>query len=87
MIETYVNKLKINETYNKYQSTIIASITTAVLLLVTLAWNDVIQTIINNYYQHKDDNTIRGKLTYAVVITIFVVLVQLYLFPYIESYK
>jgi TRAP-type C4-dicarboxylate transport system permease small subunit len=77
----------VKETYTKYQSTIITAIMTAFLLLVSLAWNDVIQTSIQQYYPHKDINTIKGKVSYAVVITIFVVLLQIYVFPYIERYK
>ena len=77
----------IKETYIKYQSTVITALSTGVILLITLAWNDVIQSVIEKYYPKKDNNTIRSKVDYAIVITIFVVLLQILVFPYLEEYK
>lgn len=77
----------VKETYTKYQSTIITAITTACLLLISLAWNDVIQSAIEKYYPRKDIDTIKGKVSYAIIITTFVVLLEIYVFPYIEMYK
>ena len=67
-------------TYDKYRSTVITSLVTAVLLLVTLAWNDVVQEIISLYYPKESRQSIKGKFFYAIMITIIVVLVQTHIF-------
>jgi len=70
----------ITSSYDQYRVTLITAITTAVLLLVTLAWNDMIQTALLKYYP-KEDATITGKMKYAFVITFIVVLLQIYVLP------
>jgi len=70
----------LTSSYDQYRVTLITAVTTAVLLLVTLAWNDVIQTTLSKYYP-KEDTTITGKLKYAFVITFIVVLLQIYVLP------
>jgi hypothetical protein len=75
----------IKDTYTQYQTMIITSIVTATILLVTLAWNDVVQSIVNYYYPNSDSKTIIGKIYYAVVITVFVILLQIYVFPYLQK--
>jgi hypothetical protein len=47
----------------------------SVLLLVSLAWNDVVQTAISQYFP-LDNDTIYAKLVYAIVITFIVILLQ-----------
>jgi heme/copper-type cytochrome/quinol oxidase subunit 2 len=66
--------------YDKYRSTVITSLITAVLLLVTLAWNDVVQEIIAMYYPKETRQSIQGKFIYAIMITIIVLLVQTHVF-------
>ena len=68
-------------TYSKYKETIVTSVTTAILLLITLAWNDVIQTALNNYFPES-----KSKIVYALTITVIVVILQLYLFPIINRF-
>jgi hypothetical protein len=77
----------IQQTYLKYQSTVVTAVMTSIIFLITLAWNDVIQTAINSYYPKKDNDTLRGKIYYAITITVFVILMQIYVFPYLEQYK
>lgn len=74
----------IKDSYNKYQTATIAAISTSVLLLVTLSWNDVIQSIIKKYYPNGED-TLSGKVKYAIVITFVVLTLQIFLFPYLIS--
>ena len=73
-------------TYSKYKETIVTSVTTAILLLITLAWNDVIQSALAYYYPDSKEKTIRGKIIYALLITIIVVIMQLYFFPTITEF-
>lgn len=73
----------VEKTYSQYQTTVITAVVTATLLLIALAWNDVVQTIIEIYYPKKDRNSLQSKLYYAITITIIVIIIQLYIFPYI----
>lgn len=73
-------------TYSKYKETIVTSVTTAILLLITLAWNDVIQTALNNYFPESKSKTLKSKIVYALTITVIVVILQLYLFPIINRF-
>ena len=74
----------VTKSYKKYHSLILLSITAGVVVLVSLAWNDVIQSIIKKYYPRTDD-TITGKLRYALIITLAVIIAQIYVFPYIAD--
>ena len=75
----------VKDTYNEYNYYFVNSILTAVVLLVALAWNDVVQSAVEKYYPKRDKKTIKGKIHYAVIITIVVILLQIYVFPYIDS--
>ena len=75
----------ISNTVDKYQHTIFTAIVTSTLFLITLAWNDVVQDAISIYYPRDTRQNIYGKIYYALIITIVVVLVQIYIFPYISS--
>lgn len=77
----------VKNTVVKYQNTVLTVIMTAIVLLMSLAWNDVVQAVINKYYPKKDNSTIKGKLDYAVTVTAFVVLLQIFVFPHIEEFK
>ena len=68
----------------KYKNTLISAIITSIVLLVSLAWNDVIKTIAEEYIIITDDNSILSKLYYALFITFFVIILQIYLFPQIN---
>lgn len=74
------NTTVVVDAYDKYRTTVITSLITAVLLLVTLAWNDVVQEIISLYYPKETRQSIRGKFIYAIMITIIVVLIQTHIF-------
>lgn len=73
-------------TYNKYKEAVVTSVTTAILLLITLAWNDVIQSALGYYYPESKAKTLVGKIVYALIITIVVVVLQLYFFPIINEF-
>ena len=77
----------IESTYSQYRITLIASLMAATIFLITLAWNDVVQEVIAYYYPKKSRESIRDKIYYALYITIFVVLLQIYVFPYISTTK
>ncbi len=77
----------IEKTYEQYRYTLITALIAGTLFLITLAWNDVIQEIIAYYYPIKSRNSIKKKIYYALCITIFVVLLQIYVFPRIEVKK
>jgi len=72
--------------YSKYRETIVTSITTAVLLLISLAWNDVVQTALNDYFPESKAKTLTSKVVYALIITIVVVILQLFMFPLVNKY-
>ncbi len=71
--------------HNKYNETVISSVKISILFLITLAWNDVVQEIINNYYPNSKKKTLHSKIIYAILITFFVIIVQIYFFPLIEG--
>jgi Na+/proline symporter len=73
----------VGTTYNKYHQTVIMSIVTAILLMVTLAWNDVVQTALARYFPKKKGDNLKTKMQYATSITIFVIVLQIYVFPYL----
>ncbi len=77
----------VKETFHKYQSVFVLSIIGATLFLVSLAWNDVAQEAIAVYFPKESRNSIMGKLYYAIIITIIVVLIQTHIFPYISEKK
>lgn len=68
------------ESYDRYRIALFTAISTAIILLVALSWNDVIRSIMAKYYPSTDDSII-GKIQYAFVITFIVVLLQIYIFP------
>ena len=83
-----MNSLNLNpivKAYHQYKKIFITSLITATILLATLAWNTVIQAISDKYFMSIDKNTIHGKIYYAIFITVVVVMLQLYVFPYITS--
>lgn len=77
----------IKHIYEQYYTLTIRSFILATLFLVTLSWNDVMQTTINYYYPNSDIDTISGKVYYALTVTIFVVFLQIYVFPYLYTEK
>lgn len=78
---------EIKNIYEQYYTLTIRSFILAALFLVTLSWNDAIQTIINYYYPNSDIDTISEKIYYALTVTIFVVFLQIYVFPYLYTEK
>lgn len=83
-IDTTQVESVIYTTTSKYKSAVVTSIIGGIVVLIAVAWNDVIQAVINKYYPKKN-NTITGKLYYATIITLFIVVLQIYLFPYIQD--
>lgn len=82
MIPSYGDLSKpIKETYDRYKTTVITSAMTAATVLISLAWNNVVQAIIAYYYPQTTRETIRGKIVYACIITVFVIILQLHVFP------
>jgi len=77
----------IKTTYVQYQTAIITGLIAATLFLVTLAWNDLIQEIIAYYFPTTIRQNIMGKLYYALIITIIVMLLQIYIFPHLIETK
>lgn len=76
----------IESTYSQYRITLVASLIASTLFLITLAWNDVVQEIISYYYPKKSRESIKDKIYYALYITIFVVILQIYVFPHISVF-
>ena len=68
-----------------YKQFLLQALLSSILFMVTLAWNAVVQQIIDEYYPLKSDHPIRGKLYYALGITFVVIMMQIYLFPYITD--
>lgn len=73
---------KIKENSQKLQeevrSKLVGYILTAFGVVAGLAWNDAITTIINTFVPG-DKNTIVAKLIYAVIITVAVVILGIYI--------
>src|SRR5690606_4597887 len=67
-----------NNTAHEIKEKLVGYITAAFGLVAALAWNDAIKTLIDTLYS-AEKNTIIAKFIYAVVITIVVVLVSIYL--------
>ena len=65
---------------------ILTAIIASTLLLVTLAWNDVIQSVIKKYYpKNNKNNKLYGKIMYALTVSFIVLLIQMHIFPHIRS--
>ena len=77
----------IEKTYLQYRYVLLTALIAGTIFLITLAWNDVIQEIISYYSPIKSGKSIVHKIYYALCITIFVVLLQIYVFPRIEVSK
>ena len=67
----------VQETKNKVLETITALATTAFGLVAALAWNDAIQSIFKTYFGEQQG--LVAKLWYALLVTLIVVLVTLWL--------
>jgi len=67
----------VQETKNKVLETITALATTAFGLVAALAWNDAIQSIFKTYFGEQQG--LIAKIWYAVLVTIIVVLITLWL--------
>jgi uncharacterized membrane protein len=67
-----------------YQSAVVTSIITGIVLLVSLAWNDVVKALINKYFPSEDNNSLKSKFFYALLITFIVIVLQIYFFPLIK---
>lgn len=63
--------------YSQYKIATITAISTGIIVLVSLAWSDVIKSILEKYYPNKSDSII-GKIQYALIITLIVILLQIY---------
>lgn len=53
-------------------------IITALSLVAGLAWNEAIQSLINNYFA-MNKNSILAKFVYAVILTLILTLITIYL--------
>lgn len=64
-----------------YKTQLVASISAAVLLIASLAWNDVIQSLLVRWYPDvKDRKSIKSQIIYALIATFVVILLQVYIF-------
>jgi len=68
------------KTYDEYKKTIKDALITAIILLVALAWNDVIEDISMIMWKEKR-NSLIGKIHYAFLITFIVLAFQIFFFP------
>lgn len=67
--------------FNLYREQLVTSISAAVFLIASLAWNNVIQGILEKCYPDlKNHATIKARVIYALVITFIVILIQVYIF-------
>ena len=71
--------------YKVYNTIIIEALITASILLISLAWNDVVHEIVNGYYPPEEKQNLRDKVRYAIIITLIIGTLQLYLFPYLKQ--
>ncbi|MGE3278203.1 MAG: DUF5654 family protein [Candidatus Altimarinota bacterium] len=67
-----------NHTAHEVKKKLIGYITGAFALVGALAWNDAIKALIETLYD-ADRNTIMAKFIYAIVISILVILIGVYL--------
>lgn len=73
---------KIKEKSKRFEKEIrtqgVGYIVTALGLVAGLAWNEAIKNIIDTFFPNTND-TILAKLSYAIVVTIIVVILGIYL--------
>lgn len=72
------------KTADLYKQYAIEAFLAAILLLISLAWNDVVQEIIKMYYPISG-TALKGKIIYAISITVIVVTLQIFLFPHLTN--
>lgn len=65
---------------------IIGYVTAAFSLVGALAWNDAVKALIESFFV-VDKNTITAKFIYAIIISIIVVLISIYLTRITETKK
>lgn len=75
----------VKTTYGQYKKTIMTSIMSGTILLIALAWNDVVQSTIHIYYPKENRDTLTAKLYYASIVTLIIVALQIFLFPIISK--
>ena len=76
----------VHKTYEEYTSTFVISIITVTVVLVAVAWNDVVSSAFDKYFPIKrGKKNIRAKFIYALLVTFTVITLQLYVFPNITS--
>jgi hypothetical protein len=56
-------------------------------LVAGLAWNDAIKSLIEYFFPLSDPNSLALKFGYALLITLFVTVVTLYIAKYIDPPK
>jgi len=67
-----------NSTAREVKERLVGYMTAAFGLVAALAWNDAVKALIDILYA-VDKNTVTAKFIYAIVITIAVVVVSIYL--------
>lgn len=72
------------KTVDVYKQHAIEAFLAAILVLISLAWNDVAQEIIKMYYP-QFGSALKGKVLYALFVTVIIVTLQIYLFPHFTT--
>jgi hypothetical protein len=67
-----------NSTTQEVKAKIVGYMTAAFGLVAALAWNDAVKALIDILYA-ADKNTVTAKFIYAIVISVVVVLISIYL--------
>jgi len=67
-----------NHTAHEVKKKLVGYVTGAFALVGALAWNDAIKALIETLYE-ADRNTITAKFIYAIVISVVVILIGVYL--------
>ncbi len=61
------------------QERLLGYIVAAFGLIAGLAWNDAVKALIDHFFPASGANTILAKFIYALIVTIFVVVVTVYI--------
>ncbi|MCF7835891.1 MAG: DUF5654 family protein [Candidatus Marinimicrobia bacterium] len=69
---------------NEFRKRVLTYITTAFGLVVGLAWNDAIKSLIEIIFPLESDGVVI-KFLYAILVTVLLVFVTVYLFRFFEK--
>ena len=68
------------DVYLGYFEQIIIAVSSAVILIASLAWGDVVKKLQEMYFPLEQGETIISQIIYACILTLFAILSQVFIF-------